>query len=444
MKQVGLMNKIAFHTLGCKVNQVETEGLIEDFISRGYELADFDDKADIYVINSCTVTHVSDRKSRAMIRRAVRRNPDALVVATGCVAQVDAEQLAAIEGVNLVVGNRDKQNLVALVEDYLLRGHSGKETFIGPINRNDKLQEILYSYHHQRTRAFVKIQDGCQSFCSYCIVPMARGPVRSKAPEIVLHEVEQLVGLGYKEIVLTGIHTGFYGTDIPGWDLSSLITAILNRISGQYRIRLSSIEPLEVDEKLLAIIADDRRVCRHLHIPLQSGSNAVLKAMGRRYDRDYYKKLVNKVDTRIPGMAFTADVMVGFPAESEQDFQDTCDLIGELPLTDLHVFKYSIRKGTRAAEMFPQVHEREKNIRSEILLELAEKKKLEFAKKFIGQRFSLLVEEKSGKDKYIGLTDNYLEIVIQSDQDLRGQSVEVEITSADSKLIMGNICIEPQ
>lgn len=437
------MSRIAFHTLGCKVNQVETEGLIEDFISRGYELVDFEDKADIYVINSCTVTHVSDRKSRAMIRRAVRCNPDALVVATGCVAQVDAEQLAAIEGVNLVVGNRDKENLAAVIEDYLLRGHSGREIRVSSISRENKPKEILYSYHHQRTRAFVKIQDGCQSFCSYCIVPMARGPVRSKAPEIVLHEIGQLVQLGYKEIVLTGIHTGFYGTDIPDWDLTRLTAAVLDQIKGQYRIRLSSIEPLELDEKLLTILAADRRMCRHLHIPLQSGSNEVLKAMGRRYDRDYYKQLVNEAAARIPGLAFTADVMVGFPGETDRDFQDTYDLIAELPLSDLHVFKYSIRKGTRAAQMYPQVPEQEKNQRSEKLLDLARKKKLEFAKKFIGQRFNLLVEEKSGKDKYIGLTDNYLEVVVQSDQELCGQSVEVEIVSADPKIIIGNICIEP-
>jgi threonylcarbamoyladenosine tRNA methylthiotransferase MtaB len=437
------MSKIAFHTLGCKVNQVETEGLVEDFISRGYELVDFDDQADIYVINSCTVTHVSDRKSRAMIRRAVRRNPDALVVATGCVAQVDAEQLAAIEGVNLVVGNHDKENLAAIIEDYLLRGHSGREIMVSPIDRENKPQEILYSYHHKRTRAFVKIQDGCQSFCSYCIVPMARGPVRSKAPEVVLREIGQLVQLGYQEIVLTGIHTGFYGTDIPDWDLTRLTAALLDQVKGQYRIRLSSIEPLELDEKLLELMAADRRMCRHLHIPLQSGSNAVLKAMGRRYDREYYKQLVKKAAARIPGMAFTADVMVGFPGETDQDFQATYDLIAELPLSDLHVFKYSIRKGTRAALMNPQISEQEKNQRSEKLLDLAQKKKLEFAKNFIGQQFSLLVEEKSGKDKYIGLTDNYLGVVVQSAQELCGQSVEVKIVSADPKVIIGKICIEP-
>ncbi len=436
------MKKIAFHTLGCKVNQVETEGLIEDFISRGYEVADFDETADIYVINSCTVTHVSDRKSRAMARRAVRRNPDALVVATGCVAQVDAQQLAAIDGVKLVVGNRDKQNLADIIEDYILRGHGGQEVLVNPISRDDKPREILYSYHHQRTRAFVKIQDGCQSFCSYCIVPMARGPVRSKQPAVVLQEIGQLVRLGYREIVLTGIHTGFYGADIPDWDLARLVATILEKVEGSYRLRLSSIEPLELDEKILSMIVADRRLCRHLHIPMQSGSNKVLKDMGRRYDREYYRQLINTAADRIPGIAFTADVMVGFPAETEHDFLDTCDLIEELPLSDLHVFKYSPRKGTKAAQMSGQISESEKNQRSEELLKIARKKKREFAKQFIGQRFDLLVEEKSGKDKYIGLTDNYLEVVVQSDQDLCGQSWWVEIISADPAGIMGNICIE--
>lgn len=441
-KRVGFMSRIAFHTLGCKVNQVETEALIEDFASRGYELVDFADTADIYIINSCTVTHVSDRKSRAMLRRAVRRNPDALVVATGCVAQVDAEQLAAIEGVNLVVGNRDKENLVAIIEDYLKRGSTSQEILVNPITREDKPRKVMYSYHHQRTRAFVKIQDGCQSFCSYCIVPMARGPIRSKSPDIVLQEIDQLVQLGYREIVLGGIHTGCYGVDLPDWTLNRLLNAILDQVEGQYRIRLSSIEPLELDEKLLTVMASDRRMCRHLHIPLQSGSNVILKAMGRRYDRDYYRQLINTAAASIPGMAFTADVMVGFPGESEQDFQDTFDLLAELPMSDLHVFKYSIRKGTRAAQMSPQVSEPEKNNRSEKILELARNKKLDFAKQFIGQRFNLLVEEKSGKDRYIGMTDNYLEVAVQSDYNLCGQSVAVEIVSADSRGITGNICIE--
>lgn len=315
------MRRIAFYTLGCKVNQVETEQLIEEFVSRGYQLAEFDEPADIYIINTCTVTHVSDRKSRAMLRRAVRRNPQAIVAAIGCVAQVSPEQLAAIEGVDLVIGNRDKENLPAIIEEYMAREHSGAEVVVNPITRDDKLQAIMYSKLHQRTRAFVKIQDGCQSYCAYCIIPQARGPVRSKLPEDVLAEIKQLVHLGYKEIVLTGIHTGFYGIDITDWNLNRLIRTILDQVPGSYRIRLSSIEPLEINDELLDMIVRDRRMCRHLHIPLQSGSDRILRSMGRRYDRNYYRELIEKTAREIPQIAITADVIVGFPGETKQDFK---------------------------------------------------------------------------------------------------------------------------
>ncbi len=438
------MRKIAFYTLGCKVNQVETEQLKEEFDSRGYQLVEFDEPADIYIINTCTVTHVSDRKSRSMLRRAVRRNPQALVVAIGCIAQVDAEQLAAIEGVNLVVGNRDKENLPAIIEEFISREHSGVEILVNPISQADKPKAIIYSELHQRTRAFVKIQDGCQSFCAFCIVPQARGPVRSKRPEDVLAEIKQLVLLGYREIVLTGIHTGFYGIDIPDWNLNRLIRAILDQVPGQYRIRLSSIEALEINTDLLDLLAQDRRLCRHLHIPLQSGSDRILKLMGRRYDRSYYRDLIEKTAQRIPGIALTADVMVGFPGETEQDFQDSYQLIDQLAIADLHVFKYSRRAGTRAADMPDQVAEPEKQIRSERLIELARKKKKEFVKQFIGQFFSLLVEQKSGKDKYTGITDNYIEVLFPSAQDLCGQLAEVKLLAVDKQMALGQLCIAPE
>lgn len=437
------MRRIAFYTLGCKVNQVETEQLKEEFDSRGYQLVEFEEPADIYIINTCTVTHVSDRKSRAMLRRAVRRNPEALVVAIGCVAQVDAEQLAAIDGVDLIVGNRDKENLPAIIEEFMVRGHSGVEVLVNQISQEDKPKAILYSQLHQRTRAFVKIQDGCQSFCSYCIVPYARGPVRSKRPEDVLAEIKQLVLLGYREIVLVGIHTGFYGIDFPGWNLNRLIRTILEQISGSYRIRLSSIEALEVNEDLLDLLAQDRRLCRHLHIPLQSGSDPILKSMGRRYDRSYYRELMEKSCRRIPGVALTADVMVGFPGETERDFQESYDLIDQLAIADLHVFKYSRRAGTPAAEMLDQVAEQEKQTRSERLIELAIKKKKEFVKQFIGQYFSLLVEQKSGKDKYTGITDNYIEVLFPSAQELCGQLAEVKLLAVDKQRALGQLYIAP-
>jgi len=437
------MKKLAFYTLGCKVNQVETEQLKEEFSSRGYQIVDFDQPADIYIINTCTVTHVSDRKSRAMLRRAVRKNPAAVVVALGCVAQVDPLQLAAIEGVDLVVGNKDKENLVPIVEDYLAREHSGVEIKVADIHQEHKPPAILYQQLHERTRAFVKIQDGCQSFCSFCIVPLARGPVRSKLPEDVIAEIRQLVSLGYQEIVLTGIHTGFYGIDLQDWDLSRLLKTILQQVPGQYRLRLSSIEALELNESILSMVAQDRHFCRHLHIPLQSGSDRILKLMGRRYDRNYYQELIIKAAHMIPGVAITADVMVGFPGEEAKDFAATYELIEKLPMAGLHVFKYSRREGTRAAEMPDQVAEKEKQRRSEILIELGRKKQAGFVKPFIGQSFHLLVEQKSGKDKYTGITDNYIEIVFSSGQDLCGQLTEVKLIEVNKYGAFGQLCIEP-
>lgn len=433
------MRKVAITTLGCKVNQVETEQLKEEFDSRGYQLVDFDDTADIYIINTCTVTHVSDRKSRAMLRRAVRRNSDALVVATGCIAQVNAQQLAEIEGVDLVIGNQDKENLPAILEDYLSRQHVGVEVMVKPISQADKPKAIIYNHLHQRTRAFVKIQDGCQSFCSFCIVPQARGPVRSKRPDDVLAEIRQLIQLGYREIVLTGIHTGFYGADLADWNLYRLIQTIIDQIPGSYRIRLSSIEALEIHEDLLDLLERDRHLCRHLHIPLQSGSNRILQLMGRRYDRSYYRELVEKSCRRIPGMAITADVMVGFPGETEQDFQDSYQLIEQLPMADLHVFKYSRRAGTRAANMPDQLADQEKQDRSERLIELARIKKDSFIKQSLGGIFSLLVEQKSGKDMYTGITDNYIDVIFQSAQNLCGQIAEVKLLAAEEQRALGQV-----
>jgi len=423
------MNRIAFHTLGCKVNQVETEQMIEEFTRRGYQVVDFGDPADVYVINTCTVTHISDRKSRAMLRRAVRANPDALVVATGCVVQVDAEQLSNIEGIGLLIGNQAKEHIADIVTD-CISGKTNKKVWVEPICLTVGLRPVLYTNPHQRTRAFVKIQDGCQSFCSYCIVPFARGPVRSKAPHDVIAEIRQLILLGYREIVLTGIHTGFYGVDIPGWNITRLIENILLKIDGNYRIRLSSIEPLEFSDTLLALVAGDNRICRHLHIPLQSGSDRILASMRRRYDRKQYRELVLKAVALIPGVAITADVMVGYPTETEADFEDTFNLINDLPLYELHVFKYSLRAGTRAAELIPQVAAAEKQQRSEKLLALGSRKKKHFLQGSAGQELTVLVERKLNDYTYAGISDNYIEVHISSPVDLVGQLVPIIITAA--------------
>jgi len=427
------VKKIAFYTLGCKINQVETEQLKEEFIHRGYEIVDFTDEADVYLINTCTVTHVSDRKSRAVIRRAARHS-HALVVVTGCMAQVAAKELVGIEGIDLIVSNLDKENVADIIEE--LDPEQEKPVIIERLTDKDrKLRPVLYSQLHERTRAFVKIQDGCESGCSYCIVPRARGPVRSKLPEHVLQEIEQLLTLGYREIVLTGIHTGFYGKDLENWDLFRLLDKILTEIGGDYRLRLSSLEPLEVSQELMDLIADNSRMCRHFHIPLQSGSNDILKEMNRRYSREYYHDLLQGIAARIPSVALTTDVMVGFPGEYEKDFQDTYDLIDSLPFMDLHVFPYSRRPGTRAASITPQISPQEKQARSQKLLNLAQRKHDDFIASQIGQELTLLVEKQTGEQEYTGLSDNYIEVSFQSPQDLRGELVRIKLVKTGTGLL---------
>lgn len=420
------MKTVAFHTLGCKVNQVETEQIKEELIKKGYQVIDFSQPADLYIINTCTVTHVSDRKSRAVIRRALRTNPEATVVVTGCMAELEPEKIASMKGVNWVVGNRDKHRIAQIIDSQDKLGETGG-LIREPISSQDPLEPVYYHSHHERTRAFVKVQDGCQSFCTYCIVPYTRGPVRSKDPELVVQEFKQLLEMGYREIVLTGIHTGQYGKSMPGWNLDRLVETILESVTGEYRIRLSSIELGEISERLIQLMRDEPRLCRHLHIPLQSGSDSVLKRMGRRYNREEYRRRVLETAELVPDIGLAADVMVGFPGETEEDFEATFELLESLPLLDLHVFKYSPRPGTPAASFPYQVDERVKNKRSGILLDLAEQKHQAFLKNMIGKSVTVLVEScQSGK--CTGFSDNYIDIVFSSTHDLSGQFVDTVVS----------------
>ncbi len=434
------MPSVAFHTLGCKVNQIETEQIKEDFIVKGYDIVSFQDKADVYIVNTCTVTHISDRKSRSIIRRAIRNNPDAIVVAIGCLPQVNADKLRKIEGLNIIVGNKDKANIVDIIEKYPSR----EETILmaDNITKNDKLSPVLFSNPHERARAFIKIQDGCVSYCSYCIVPLARGPVRSKSPEDVLAELVNLLDLGYKEIVLTGIHTGFYGIDIGNINLLGLLELILSHTNDyKFRLRLSSIEPLEVTDGLIRMIKEEDKLCRHLHLPLQSGSNKVLQDMNRRYSREYYYELVLKIAETIPDVAIATDVMVGFPTEDEADFADTFALIDSLPLTHFHVFKYSPRPATKAYNLKSLVDDKGKNYRSSQLLSLAREKSQIFIKDNLGQTKELLVERKLDENSFHGLTDNYLEVNFVAETDHVGDFVTVKLVNVDKDkdLITGNL-----
>lgn len=419
------MKTVAFHTLGCKVNQVETEQIKEELIQKGYQVIDFSQPADLYIINTCTVTHVSDRKSRAVIRRALRTNPEATVVVTGCMAELEPEKIASMKGVNWVVGNRDKHRIAQIIEPRN-EPETASRVIREPISSHDMLEPVYYHSHHERTRAFVKVQDGCQSYCTYCIVPYTRGPVRSKDPGLVVQEFKQLIDMGYREIVLTGIHTGQYGKSLPGWTLDRLVETILESVAGEYRIRLSSIELGEISDRLIELMRDEPRLCRHLHIPLQSGSDSVLRRMGRRYTREEYCRRVLETAERVPDIGLAADVMVGFPGETAEDFDATSQLLQSLPLLDLHVFKYSPRPGTPAASFPEQVDERVKTERSSILLDLARQKHESFLRSMIGKSLIVLAETYQA-EKCTGFSDNYVEIEFSSTHDLCGQFVETVV-----------------
>lgn len=424
------MRKVAFNTLGCKVNQVETEQIKEDFIQRGYKLVDFNQPADVYVINTCTVTHVSDRKSRTALHRASRQNPSAIIVVTGCMSQINPEEIAGMDNVSMVVGN-NKKNLIAQAVDELQQKPARPIIMADTITQEDRPAMSLYTLHHKRTRGFIKIEDGCENFCSYCIVPFTRGPVRSKLPEEVREEIKNMVGLGYKEIVLTGIHTGLYGKDLPGWNLERLLENIFETVEGDYRLRLSSIEPLEVSPRIIEMAAGNSHFCRHFHIPLQSGSDPILKTMGRKYDAQYYRDLVKDISAQIPGVAVTTDVMVGFPGESDENFNDTFKLLEELPMYNMHVFKYSRRAGTPAAEMEGQVNEVVKQQRSARLLDLADQKRKAFVESQKGNILTVLVERKTKNGMLCGMTDNYINVLFAAENIQPGQFVRISIKSSD-------------
>lgn len=314
--------RVAFHTLGCKVNQEETASLMEMFRKRGFQLVDFKSPADVYIINTCTVTHTADQKSRQMIRRAISRQPDALVAVVGCYSQVSPDDVLAIPGVDLVVGTRGRAKLVDLVEDILEKKRAGE--FVKEVNAVDSLESDLefeqlpLPDNPQRTRAFLKIEDGCDQYCAYCIIPDARGPVRSLSPELVKEQLGELICAGYREVVLTGVHTSAYGKDLPvGINLAALLRDLV-KMPGDFRIRLSSVEPVDVSEELLEVMASSPRICRHLHLPLQSGDDEILEMMQRPYTTADYSELFQKAIKMIPDLAVTTDVMVGFPGETDR------------------------------------------------------------------------------------------------------------------------------
>ncbi len=429
--------RVAYHTLGCKVNQYETEKIRESLESAGFTTVPFSSSADAYVINTCSVTSVADGKSRAAVRRALRANPNAFVVVAGCYAQLDPDAVRAIDGIDLIVSNDEKQTIAQKI----IAGFANSEKHTDNI-----FQENTSGRPRMRTRAVVKVQDGCDQFCSYCIVPHARSRMQSRPIEDVIAELRVLAGFGYKEIVLTGIRLGSYkskdalclqraqGERSCQSNLPELIRAVAS-VGEIERIRLSSIEPWEVDDALLDAMKS-ANACRHLHIPLQSGDDDTLARMNRPYTSERYREIISHVQAAIPNIGITTDVIVGFPGETEEAFENTRALIEQVGFSRLHVFRYSIRPNTPAASMTGQVSSEVKKRRAEKLIELGKIAMRRFAKSMIGQTVDVLVENRSKQTNYLtGFTDNYIEVSFAGDAALSGQIVPVTIVGLDQDIV---------
>ncbi|MFC7372529.1 tRNA (N(6)-L-threonylcarbamoyladenosine(37)-C(2))-methylthiotransferase MtaB [Fictibacillus iocasae] len=424
------MPSVAFHTLGCKVNHYETEAIWQLFKSEGYDRAEFEHSADVYVINTCTVTNTGDKKSRQVIRRAIRSNPDAVICVTGCYAQTSPAEIMAIPGVDVVVGTQDRSKMLSYIEQY-------KEERM-PINGVSNImkarlyEELDVPAFTDRTRASLKIQEGCNNFCTFCIIPWARGLLRSRKPEEVLAQAQQLVDAGYKEIVLTGIHTAGYGEDMKGYNFAMLLSDLDEKVHGLKRIRISSIEASQISDEVIDVIRRSDKVVPHLHIPLQSGSNTVLQRMRRKYSMEMFGERLDRLKEALPGLAVTSDVIVGFPGETEEEFMETFEFIRNHQFMELHVFPYSKRTGTPAAKMDNQVPEDVKNERVHRLIALSDQLAKEYASRYENEVVEVIPEEES-KDAaghFIGYTPNYLKVIFPGTEDMIGKLVKVKITKA--------------
>ncbi len=419
----------ALCTLGCKVNQEEGAAMAALLSAAGYRQVAFSAIADIYIINTCTVTHVADRKCRAMIRRAVKTNAEALVVVAGCYAQISGQEAAAIEGVDLVIGVDERASLLSLIEH--CRQRQKPFLAVGDISKADKFMPIGDGAASQnRARAYLKIEDGCDQFCHYCLVPYARGPVRSLPLPEVVEQAQALLAADHKEIVLTGIHIGAYGQDLPGIDLQLLLQQLL-ALPGDWRLRLGSLEPQQIDERLIKLVAGNDKICKHLHIPLQAGSDKILAAMGRHYDTAFYAELLQRLRASVPDIAITSDVMVGYPGESEKDFADSYDFCRNMAFAGLHIFPYSPRQQTVAATLSQQVPAAIKENRAACLAALAQDLASAYGSAFVGRKLHLLLEQKVKIDEreyWQGHSENYLPLYLPCGRQAKGSIVPVIMT----------------
>ena len=423
------MKTVAFHTLGCKVNTYESNAMLKIFNEAGYQEVDFKQVADVYVINTCTVTNTGDSKSRQMIRKAIRKNPKATICVVGCYSQTAPEEIEKIEGVGVVLGTQYRSDIVKYVDEHLETG----EMVIKVDNvMNLRKFEDLNIDRFKNTRAFLKIQDGCNNFCTYCIIPYARGRVRSRQKESVLNQAQRLVDNGYVEIVLTGIHTAGYGEDLDDYSFYELLVDLV-KIKGLKRLRISSIETSQISDEIIDLIGSNEIIVDHLHVPLQAGSNATLKRMNRKYTTAEYLEKINKIRSYLPNIAFTTDVIVGFPGETDEEFEETYNFIKQVNYSELHVFPYTPRKNTPAAKMKDQVNDQIKHERANRLLQLSKELNHEFALKQIGKTLKVLFEKRDG-EYLIGHAGDYLKVKVKTADNLIGEIVTIKIDKYDEIL----------
>ena len=436
-----MKKKVALHNLGCKVNAYEVEAMQQLLEQAGYEIVPFEPGADVYVINTCTVTNIADRKSRQMLHKAKKMNPDAVVVATGCYVQTDEGKLEKDEAVDLVLGNNQKKNIVEVLAEY--EAEHQKQAHIIKINQTKEYEELEISRTAEHVRAYIKVQDGCNQFCTYCIIPYARGRVRSRAKEKILQEVYKLAEAGYKEVVLTGIHLSSYGVDFPEEkkeDLLSLIKGV-NAVEGINRIRLGSLEPGIVTEEFARELSAMPKVCPHFHLSLQSGCDTTLERMNRRYRSAQYKERCEILRKYFENPALTTDVIVGFPMETEEDFQASYEFVRDIHFYETHIFKYSRRHGTKAAQMDGQLTDAVKAERSDKMLELNETREKEYENTFLGKDVEVLLEEEvdiQGKSYYLGHTREYVKVAVPK---LEKYSVNQELTVKAEQFLQPHILL---
>ena len=422
------MKRAALHNLGCKVNAYETEAMQQLLEENGYEIVPFKEGADVYIINTCTVTNMADRKSRQMLHRAKKMNPDAIVVAAGCYVQAKEASGEIDESIDIVIGNNKKKDLIQILDGFYEK-KQGQNKAVIDINHTHEYEEMHLNKTAEHTRAYIKVQDGCNQFCTYCIIPFARGRVRSRAKEDVVREVTELAANGYQEVVLTGIHLSSYGVDLENENLLSLILAV-NEIEGIKRIRLGSLEPRIITEDFVKTISGLEKMCPHFHLSLQSGCDETLRRMNRRYTSEEYNEKCMLLRKYFAHPALTTDVIVGFPGETEEEFEKSKAFIDKVDFYETHIFKYSKREGTKAAVMDNQIPEQIKTARSNELLELGQKKRIKYEEQFVGTTVEVLMEEQikiDGENYQVGHTKEYVKVALKTEANLQNKLVDIQI-----------------